>query len=163
MVCFKALNGSTKNSVPAFEFAVQPHELGFTKPFGLLNPVAYAALAARRHMHQYGTTSRQFGAIAVACRKHANRNPNAIMYDESMTLEDHKQSSLIADPLRQWDCYVEADGAAACVVTAAERARDLKQQPVYILAAVQTCGPGYSCGTIDPSIKENNTSTPSCL
>ena len=157
VVCYKALNGSSKQSVPAFEFVVQPHELGFTKPFGLLAPVAYAALAARRHMHQWGTTSRQFGAIALACRKHANRNPNAIMHEKPMTIEDHQQSNLIADPLRQLDCYVEADGAAACVVTSAERARDLKQQPVYIMAASQACGPSLSCGTIDPSIKENET------
>ena len=157
VVCFKALNGSTKNSVPAFEFVVQPHELGFAKPFGLLNPVAYAALAARRHMHHYGTASRHFGAIALACRKHANRNPNTIMHDHPMTIEDHQQSSIVADPLRLWDCYVEADGAAACVVTSAERARDLKQQPVYIMAASQACGPGFSGGTIDPTVKENET------
>lgn len=157
VVCYKSLNGSSKNSVPAFEFAVQPHELGFAKPFGLLDPVAYAALAARRHMHQYGTTSRQFGAIALACRKHANRNPNAIMHDEPMTIEDHQQSGLIADPLRRLDCHVEADGAAACVVASAERARDLKQQPVYIMAASQACGPSLSCGTIDPTVTENET------
>jgi len=157
VICYKSLNGFSKNSVPAFEFAIQPHELGFEKPFGLLDPVAYAALVARRHMHQYGTTSRQFGAIALAYRKHANRNPNAIMHGESMTIENHQQSILIADPLRQLDCYVEADGAAACVVTSAERARDLKQLPVYIMAASQACGPGLSCGTIDPTVKENET------
>jgi len=158
VVCYKSLNGSSKLTLPGFAFAVEPHEHGFTRPFGLLAPVAYTALSARRHMHQYGTTSNQFGAIAVACRKHANRNPNAIMYGEPMTIGDHQNSKMIADPLRLLDCYVEADGAAACVVTSAERAKSLKQQPVYIMAAAQACGPYLSRGTKDPTIEENETS-----
>lgn len=158
VVCYKSLNGSSKLTLPGLAFAAEPHELGFTTPFGLLAPVAYAALAARRHMHQYGTTSGQFRAIAVACRKHANRNPNAIMYGESMTIEDHQNSKMIADPLHLYDCYVEADGAAACVVTSVERAKDLKQWPVYIMAAGQASVPCLSRWTKDPTVNENETS-----
>ena len=92
VVCYKALNGASKLSGPTMDFATEPYESGFTWPFGLLHPVAAAALAARRHMHEYGTRTRQFGAIAATCRKHANCNPDALMAHEPMTLEDHRQS-----------------------------------------------------------------------
>jgi len=157
VVCFKSVNGSSKLTLPSLTLAVEPYEVGFTRPFGVLDPVVYAALAARRHMHQYGTTSPQLGAIAVACRKHANQNPNAIMHRQPMTIEDHQSSKMIADPLRLLDCHVAADGAAACVVTSAERATGLRQRPVHIMAASQACGPYASRGTKDPTLVENET------
>jgi acetyl-CoA acetyltransferase len=92
-------------------------------------------------MHQYGTTSRQFGAVAVACRKHANRNPDAIMYRQPMTLEDHQASRMIADPLRLLDCCLECDGAGAIVITSAERAKSMPHPPAYILAGAMGTGP----------------------
>lgn len=107
----------------------------FMNPFGAgAAPVSYA-LGAQRHMHLYGTTSQQFGAIAVACRKHAMRNPNAVM-QKPMTLEDHQASRMIADPYRLLDCCVPAAGAGAVIVTSRERARDLDR------AAVQLAGIG---------------------
>lgn len=157
VVCFKSLNGATKITVPGMAFDPDPPEFSFCRPFGLLDPVAYAALAARRHMHEYGTASRHFGAIAMACRKHANRNPNAVMHGIRMTLEDHERSEMIADPLRLLDCSVDVDGAAACVVTSAERARDLRQKPVYIMAASQACNPSVARFTKDPTLTENET------
>ncbi len=157
VVCYKSLNGASRQSLPSMEMAVKPYELGFTRPFGLLGPEAYAALSAQRYMNQYGTTSLQLGAVALACRKHANHNPNAIMHGESMTIHDHQNSDLIADPLRRLDCCVEADGAAALVVTAADRAKDLKQPLVYIMAAAQACNGSLSTGIKDPEIMENET------
>jgi acetyl-CoA acetyltransferase len=100
-------------------------------------PIQYA-LAARRHMHEYGTSSRQFGAVAVACRRHAGMNPTAQMR-QPITIEDHQNSPLIADPFRLLDCSLISDGAAALIVTWADRTGDCRQPPVYLM------GTGYSC------------------
>jgi acetyl-CoA acetyltransferase len=100
-------------------------------------PIQYA-LAARRHMHQYGTSSRQFGAVAVACRHHASMNPAALMR-KRITIEDHQNSPMIADPYRLLDCSLVSDGAAALVVTRADRARDCKQPPVFVLGSGSSC------------------------
>jgi len=104
----------------------------FERTYGNTVAAQHFAHAARRHMHEYGTTSEHFGKIAVACRKHANLNPQALMHSKPMTLEDHQNSRLIADPLRLFDCSLESDGAGAIVITSAERARDLAKVPVRI-------------------------------
>ncbi|MDO8672317.1 MAG: thiolase family protein [Dehalococcoidia bacterium] len=90
------------------------------------------SLAARRHMDQYGTTSKQFGEIAVAERAWAVKNPLAQMRT-SLTIEDHQNSRYICDPFRLLDCCLVSNGGVAVIVTSAERARTLKQPPVYIL------------------------------
>jgi len=92
------------------------------------------ALAARRHMHQYGTTAEQLAAVAVTMRRHAAENPQA-QEREPITVEDVVSSRLVADPLHKLDCCVISDGGAACVVTTAERAADLRQDPVFVLGA----------------------------
>jgi len=109
----------------------------FTSPWGLLSPAQGYGMRIYRHMHEYGTTSRQLGAVAVASNKHAQRNPRAVMYGRPITIEDHQNSRMIADPLHLFDCCLETDGAAAVVITTAERAKDLKQRPVYIMATSQ--------------------------
>ena len=105
----------------------------FERPFGNTVASQWFAQAARRHMHEFGTTSEHFGRIAVACRKHANANPRALMFEKTMTLEQHQASAMIADPLRLFDCSLETDGATAIVVTSKERARDLRKPPVSLL------------------------------
>ena len=120
------------------EGAIAPHPVmrqidEFERPFGNTVASQWFAQAARRHMHEFGTTSEHFGHIAVACRKHANLNPRALMYEKPMSLEDHQASKLIADPLRLFDCSLETDGATAVVITSAERARDLAKPPVTLL------------------------------
>src|SRR5262245_27112466 len=112
-------------------------------PFGLMTPPQEHAMIGRRYMHERGHTSRQFGAVAVACRKHANRNPAAQMYGRPMTLEDHQNSRWIAEPLRLLDCCLESDGASAVVLASAERARDLRQKPAYVLAGAQAAGSNH--------------------
>jgi acetyl-CoA acetyltransferase len=108
----------------------------FERPFGVLGaPVSYA-LAARRHMYEYGTTSEQLGAVAVACRKHAALAPNAIARTP-ITIADHQASRMVAEPLHLLDCCPVTDGAGAVVVTTAERARALAQPPVYLLGLGQ--------------------------
>ncbi len=103
----------------------------FEMPVGALAPAQLYAPMARRHMELYGTTSRQFGEIAVTVRRHAGLHGNAMM-TAPITLEDHQGSRMIADPLRLLDCSLESDGAAAVVVSAADRARDLRKRPVYV-------------------------------
>ncbi len=121
--------------------AVASGGMAFSAPFGLLTPPQTFALQTRRHMYEYGTSSRQLGAVAVASYKHAQKNPRAVMHGRPITIDDHQASRMITDPFRLYDCCQENDGACAVVLTSAERARDLKQKPVYIVAASQ--GSGY--------------------
>lgn len=109
----------------------------WTYPLGLSTPAATVAMQARRYMHDYGVTSEDFGAVAVADRRHAATNPAAFFYQKPITLEDHQASRMIADPLHLLDCCQESDGAVAIVVTSPERARDLPNPPVTIAAAAQ--------------------------
>lgn len=99
------------------------------------------AVAARRHMEAYGTTSEQLGAVAVAARGWAAMNPAAQMR-EPLTLEDHQNSRMIADPLRLLDCCLVSNGAVAVIVTGADRAAGLKQPPVHVRGWGQA-HPGY--------------------
>jgi acetyl-CoA acetyltransferase len=98
-------------------------------------PIQYA-LPAMRHMYEFGTTSKQFGAIAVACRKHGALTPNAV-WRTPITLAEHQESRMIVDPFHRLDCCGTTDGAGAVIVTSAERARDLAQRPVYVLGLGQ--------------------------
>jgi acetyl-CoA acetyltransferase len=110
----------------------------YEAPYGNTLVGAYA-MAARRHMHEFGTTSEQLAEIAVGVREYASLNPNA-MYQDPITVDDVLGSRMIADPLHKLDCCVVSDGGGAVIVTTAERARDLRQPPVYVLgaAAAQT-------------------------
>jgi len=109
-------------------------------PFGIASPAQEMALIARRHMHVYGTRAEHFGMQAAAQRFHASRNPDAIMRDP-ITLDDWAASRSIADPIRLFDCSLENDGATAVLVTSLERARDLAQPAVPVLAQVQYGAP----------------------
>jgi acetyl-CoA acetyltransferase len=120
--------------------------LGFTMPYGLLMAAAAYALPTRRHMHLYGTTQQQLGTLAVTFREHASRNPRAVMGGRPMTMDDYLASPMIADPHRLFDCCLESDGACAVVVTSAERARDLANPPVEIVASEQGAPKGYAFG-----------------
>ncbi|MDA0339742.1 MAG: thiolase family protein [Proteobacteria bacterium] len=110
----------------------------FERPFGPTVPAFYG-LVARAYMHAYGATSEHLAAVAVSAREHACRHPHAQMR-EPITIEDVMTSRMIADPLRLLDCSLVSDGGCAVVLTSAERARDLRQQPVYLLGA----GEGHS-------------------
>ena len=103
----------------------------FEAPYGPILPTFYA-LAAQRHMHLYGTRPEHLAQVAVTCRKHAMLTPNAVM-KEPITIEDVLNSPIISSPLHLLDCCLVTDGGAAVVLTSAERARDLRQPPVYVL------------------------------
>ena len=102
-------------------------------PFGNVLVGAYA-MAARRHMHEFGTTSEQLAQIAVSTRAMAANNPKAL-YRDPITVDDVLASPTIADPLHMLDCCVITDGGGAIVLTSEERARDLPSQPVYLVGA----------------------------
>jgi acetyl-CoA acetyltransferase len=103
-------------------------------PHGFVAPPQWYSVIARRHMYEFGTRPEQLGAIAVAMREHAQFNPAAVMYNKPLTLDDYLASPMLADPYRVLDCCLETDGAAAVVVTSAERARDLRGTPVAIVS-----------------------------
>jgi acetyl-CoA acetyltransferase len=110
-----------------------PGAMQYEAPFGNTLVGSYA-MAARRHMHEFGTTSEQLAEIAVGVREYAGLNPDAL-YREPITVEDVLSSRLVADPLHKLDCCVVSDGGGALLITTAERARDLLQPPVYVLGA----------------------------
>ncbi len=101
-------------------------------PFGWFPQPVYFATVARRHMHEYGTTEAQLGAVAVTCRDHANATPTAVMHGRPLTLEDYLASPYLAEPFRKEDCCLISDGGAAYVMTTPERARDLARPVVEV-------------------------------
>ncbi len=100
--------------------------------FGQFDAVHMHSFLATRHMHEYGTTSRQFGAIAVAQRQWACLNPAAI-YRKPITIEDHQASPIISWPYHRLDCCQINDGGTAFILTTADRAKDLRKPPVYAM------------------------------
>jgi acetyl-CoA acetyltransferase len=104
----------------------------FEIPYGAGGPVVGYGLAATRHMHDYGTTSEQLAEVAVAARAWAALNPRAFAR-EPLTVDDVLSSRLIAWPLHLLDCCLVTDAGGAVVMTTAERARDLRSQPVLVL------------------------------
>jgi len=110
---------------------------GINASYGFFGAVAGYGMVAKRHMELYGTTSEQFGAVAVAQRKWANMNPAAYFYNAPLTIEDYFNSRWISEPFRLLDCCLVSNGGICVIVTSAERARDLKKPPVYILGAGQ--------------------------
>ena len=101
-------------------------------PFGWFPQPVYFATIARRHMHEYGTREEQLGAIAVACRRHANLHPHALMRERTLTLDEYLARPMLVDPLRVEDCCLISDGGGAYVMTSPERARDLRRRPVLV-------------------------------
>lgn len=101
-------------------------------PFKPRHPVTAYALAAQRHMHEFGTTREMLADIAVAARQWANMNPAAFERGP-LSREDVLNARMISDPLTTRDCCLVTDGGAACVMVRADRAKDLKQRPAYVL------------------------------
>ena len=108
----------------------QAHEA----PYKPRNPITSYALAAARHMHQFGTTREQLAEIAVAARAWANLNPAAFAHGP-LTRDEVLGSRMVSDPLTVRDCCLVTDGGGACVLMRADRARDRPRPPVYVLGA----------------------------
>ncbi len=101
----------------------------------------------RRYMHEFGATRDHLANVALAFRKHANRNPNATMFERTLTRDEYMSSRWISEPLCLFDNCLETDGALAVVVVSAERAKDLPQTPVYIHSGAQGIPPQHNVMT----------------
>ena len=142
VVCHRARNRGAKTSRPwAQERELVRDDKALHVPWGLVRPVDVIGMWAHRHMHEYGTRREHFGNVAIAARKHAQRNPYAMMRGRPLDMETYLAGRPIGWPLTFYDCCLETDGALACVVTSVERARDLRQRPVLLHAVAQASGP----------------------
>lgn len=146
VVCYRAFNersgrrfGAGVQDLPNAATAERA-QFSYTSSFGLLTPASWVAMVAQRYMHDYGATSEDFGAVAVADRRHAATNPAAWFHGQPITLAEHQASRWIVEPLHLLDCCQESDGAQALVVTTPERARDLPHPPALIVAGAQGAG-----------------------
>ena len=123
--------GSTQRSVSrAAASAREPN--AYEDPYKPMMPPSAYALAASRHMHQYGTTREQLAEIAVAARNWAKLNPVAYR-QEDLTIDDVLNAPMISYPFTVRDCCLVTDGGGAIVITTPERAKDLKTKPAYVL------------------------------
>jgi acetyl-CoA acetyltransferase len=133
---FRAYSGRRAREMSAEESTGIPAASAirdFYLPFGMIAPPQFYSWMCLRHMQEFGTTHDQLGSVAVAMRKHAHLHANAVMKGRPMTLEDYHNSRWVSYPYHLLDCCLETDGAAAVVLTTAERARDLQQRPVHIM------------------------------
>jgi acetyl-CoA acetyltransferase len=94
--------------------------------------IARYAMAAQRHMHEFGTTIEQLAEIAVSTRYNASLNPDAT-HRQPITIDDVQNSRMIADPLTQLHCCIRSDGGGAVILVSEDRARDCAKAPVWVL------------------------------
>jgi acetyl-CoA acetyltransferase len=111
-----------------------PPTMAFTAGSGLISPGHSFSVLTRRHMHLYGTKREHFAEVAITQRNYAITRPTSIQR-HPLTLDDYFNARMISEPLCLFDYTMETDGAVAAVVTSADRARDLRQPPVYIMAS----------------------------
>ncbi len=122
--------GSNQRTAGGFRSISEPPP--FETVYGPRNPITSYALAASRYMHQYGATREHLAEVAVAARKWAKLNPEAFERGD-LTIEDVVGARMISDPLGKLDCCLVTDGAAAIVMTRADRAKDGPNKPVHLL------------------------------
>src|SRR5579864_5579318 len=122
----------------------------YTAPYGLYVPAQWVALRTRRFMHDYGINQEPLAAVAMADYYHAQFNPRAVMYGHPLTREQYDKSRWIAEPFHLYDCCMENDGSAAMILTTADRARDAKHKPAYIMAAAQGSGYRHAAAVENP-------------
>jgi acetyl-CoA acetyltransferase len=118
-------------------------------PYGFTGPPQVYAMWARRHMHEYGTTSKQLGQVAVTLRENAQLNPAAYFHGKPITLEDHQSSRMVSSPFRLLDCCLENDVAAAVIVSRADRASSCAHPPVYIGGFAGGAGPAPAMPSLE--------------
>jgi acetyl-CoA acetyltransferase len=112
-------------------------EAALTFPYGLISPAQRFAMRVMRFMHDHRVRPEAQRAIALASYHHAQANPRAVMHGRPLTPEAYDASRWIVEPFRLFDCCMENDGAAALVLVSAERARDLRRPPAYLLGVAQ--------------------------
>jgi acetyl-CoA acetyltransferase len=159
VLAFRSLNGRSEARLGGAGQRLGAETVGgfgtydeYFLPYGLLTAGQTFALMTRRHMLEYGTTAEQLGAVAMACREHANLTPHAQMQSKSMSLDDYLSARMISTPLRLFDFCLESDGACAVVITSAERARDLRKPPVLISGVAGGAPPDRRAGMMFPVV-----------
>jgi len=148
--------GSTQRSVS--RAAASPREYNYYEaPFRPILPISAYAMAAARHMHQYGTTREQLAEVAVAARQWALTNPKA-WEKEPLTIEQVLNARMVSYPFTVRDCCLVVDGGGAIVLTSAARAKTLKEKPVYVLGVGESLShssianmPAVNCHPTTPS------------
>lgn len=138
VVVFRALNGRSGARVGSTRIPGGAGE--FRYPIGYTEYLMYVAMWARRYLHETGQTEDALGEVAVAQRRHAQRNDRAVRTAD-LDLDGYHDSPLIAAPFRIEDCTTEVDGACALLVTSLDRARDLRHPPAVVAASAYVSGP----------------------
>jgi acetyl-CoA acetyltransferase len=138
VVVFRALaQGQFQRFGAAPPAATAAGEAALTFPYGLISPAQRFAMRVMRFLHEHNIGPEAQRAIALASYHHAQANPRAVMHGRPLTAEAYDAARWIVEPFRLFDCCMENDGAAALILVAAERARDLRQRPAYLLGAAQ--------------------------
>jgi acetyl-CoA acetyltransferase len=133
----------------------------FMRPYGWLSMMDTYALTYEAHRAKYGTTTEQLGAIAVAIRNAANRNPEALLRDVPLTLEDHANARSVSGRLTVDDVTLsDCEGAAAVLVSSVDQARDSRHKPVVIHGAASGLGPNPSLNWEMHLFKDDPTVSP---
>jgi acetyl-CoA acetyltransferase len=135
VLVFRAMNGRSERPALDPQRTQAIGQRQWTAPFGVYHAADTFGPYVTAHMARYGTTSEDLGQVAVLQRKHALLNRKAMM-KKSLTIEDHQASPWLSYPFRVLDTCLTSDGAVALIVTSAERARDLRQAPIAIMAAL---------------------------
>jgi acetyl-CoA acetyltransferase len=144
VVCFRAMNEYSgrrfgRIGVEKSGGVTRNFKEGYQTPYGLASPVSWVAMFARRYMYQYKATREHLGWVSIVNRENAQKNPKAMFYGKPLTMKEYLESRMIVEPFSLLDCCLDTDGAVAIIVTSAERARNLRQRPAYILGATQAC------------------------
>lgn len=135
-------------------------DMAFQAPYGLMSPGQRYAMKVMRFMHDHGVRQEALRAIALASYHHAQANPRAVMHGRPLDEKTYDESRWIVEPFHLYDCCMENDGAAAIIIVPADRAKDLKHKPSYLLSAAG--GSHHRCGASshnDPTYASSNFTT----
>src|SRR4051794_39049927 len=147
VLVYRAMNGRSEvGAVRRNRPGLAVRSAQYTVPFGAAHAAASLGQLATAHMARYGTTSLDFAHLAVRQREHALLNTKSVMR-EPLSIEQHQASPWFIYPFRRFDCCLETDNAVAVVVSSLDRARDMRQAPVQLLAAVGGSGTAPSLET----------------
>ena len=132
-------------------------DMAHTLPYGLMSPAQMFAMKVVRFMHDYELKQETLRAISMASYHHAQNNPRAVMHGRPLTEEQYENSRWIVEPFHLFDCCQENDGAAAMVLVSADRAKDLREKPAYVMGAMG--GSHYRAGAAVHNTPDYATST----